>query len=178
MDTTTQGQDPAPGQDPNPTQEVKTFDAEYVKQLRAEAAENRIKAQQAAQELERIKAAEAERERQEAEKRGEFERLYQETSSKLSSVETELEELRTFRATVAERHEQERQALLAKLPDDVRPAFENGTAEQIRVVIDKLSAPQTSPAANRQPARAPETPPATVRPGDPNWLGAYLNTAT
>ncbi len=179
MTDTTQGQDPTNAVEPQqPAVEPQTFDADYVKQLRQEAAAHRVAAQQRQQELEAIKAEQAKREQEEAEKRGEYERLYRETAAQKDQLATELEELRTFRAQVAEREEAERKQLLAQLPADVRDAFETATAEQIRVVMAKLSATGSSPDPTRGKPRtgttAAETPPA-LRPGQPGWLAATLN---
>lgn len=183
MQETTPGQDPTQGQAPTagtvePTPQTATvFDADYVKQLRQEAAANRVAANEAAAKLAELEAAQAERERQEAERKGEFETLYRQTQTEYEQVKTELEILRTFKSSVDEREEAERVALLSKLPDDVRTAFESATSQQIRVVLDKLAAPGSSPAGNRQPPRpgAPEagTPPA-LRPGQPGWLAQQL----
>lgn len=184
MDTTTPGQDPTQtGQDPTvnagqePAQQQssgqasETFDRTYVEQLRREAAQYRT-------ELGAIRKAQEEADRKAREEQGQYQQLYTEAHSQLQTLSAEVEELRAFKAQAEERVESERKALLSKLPEDVRPAFETATVEQINVVLARLTAPGASPAGGRQPAPARPgepgaRPPAAVQPGQPGWLKQF-----
>lgn len=144
-------------------------DAE-IKKLRAENAKHRTRANA-------LEQAQAERERQEAEKRGEYERLYKESAQELSALRGEIETLRTFRAEVEEREETKRKALLQKLPDDLRDTFQDATAPQIQTVLERIAATGASPVTNRTTPKPSgdgrETPPAPET-GQPGWLNDYL----
>lgn len=137
-----------------------------LKRAREEAAANRVK-------LRQLEEAQAKREQEEAEKRGEFERLYRESTTKLEQVESELNDLRTFKAQISEREEAERQAVLLKLPEDMRTTFADATKAQLQTILERIAASGASPAANRQPAKAgkpTEGQPPAPKPGEPGWL--------
>lgn len=173
QDPNAEGQEPtngnADGQDPNSNAE---WMKEELARVRAEAAKERVKRRE-------LEEAQAARERQEAEKRGEYERLYNETKAEYETAKSELEALRTFKAKADEQEEERRKALLTKLPDDLREVFADADARKIQAVLERISAAGSSPAGNRQPpkpgTKAPETPPAPTV-GQDGWLSAQLSS--
>ncbi len=188
MDTNTQGQDPAQqGQDPNPNggqdpaaqpsnppQDGGTFDRAYVEQLRREAAQYRT-------ELKTIREQQEAAQRKALEEQGQYQQLYTQANTELTALQQEVEQLRAFKAEQDSRIENERKALLARLPEDVRPAFETATVDQIQVVLQKLSAPGASPEGGRQPAPSRPTDPGSRAPteipvGQPGWLNRFTKT--
>ena len=174
QDPTEQGQEPTQQEGQEPTSDGNAQDANAgevsaaeLKRAREEAARYRVERNQ-------LKDAIAKREQEEAEKRGEFERLYRELNSKHEQTEAELNELRTFKAQIAEREESVRQTLILKLPEDMRATFADASQAQLQTILERIAASGASPAANRTPAKpngkpAEGTPP-DPKPGEPGWL--------
>lgn len=182
MDTNTPGQDPTvdQGQDPNDNQgQVPTpqpngqdsFDRSYVEALRKEAAQHRT-------ELNRLKAEQEEAKRKAMEEQGQYQALYTQATQEAETLKSEVEALRQFKAQADERAENERKALLLKLPEDMRSAFESASVETINVVLAKILAPGESPGGGRppvptNPSKGNDRPPVVPQPGEPGWLEQY-----
>lgn len=119
-------------------QTAKMFDEAYVKQLRDEAAANRVKAKELADRLAQI---EKQKQDEESLKRGEFEKLLQARDAELQKYRAENEELNSKFSAILET---QRKELLSRLPKSVHEDYANATLEELQRAIKLL--PPTQPA--------------------------------
>ncbi|MBL7993025.1 MAG: hypothetical protein JNN25_16435 [Candidatus Kapabacteria bacterium] len=135
-------------------------DAE-IEKLRKENAARRLK------EKEREEAdKKAEEERLKAQ--GEYQKLHEQEKARAEALARENEELKQFRQAVAEKEEAVRKVELAKLPETVRPKFENASLEQIQAALElqgTVQAAQTpAPGATSPAASSNGVPPDNSKP--------------
>lgn len=130
---------------PEPSKaEVGQIAAIKAERERRQAAEAKIAEMEAAQEAARLKAAE---------EQGEFKKLYEESTGKLSALEEELNALRAEKAARLEAAKAEADRALEELPEDLRALVPDGLSPEAKLAqvrkVAALSKKEKAPTGTR-----------------------------
>ena len=174
MQPTGQTPTPAEVQETDATQtnqtsndEPKTFDAEYVKELRQEAASYRTRAKEyetllATQETERKEA-----ERQRLEKQGEFEALYKAETAKALEASQLAEQLKAQTEAQAAVLESLYETQAENVPEHIKTLLaEKPVTERLEWLAENLDEITKTPKANGTPSRAVKRPLLEIKPDE------------
>ena len=116
---------------------------------------------EAARALKELRQAEEDRKREAAEKRGEFETLYQTAQTELDTMRQELDGLREYKTAAEERAEKRRAQRIERLGEDWAGLIPDGLpGDKLDVLIDRLEDRKRSQAGASTPAE-----PAPIIPG-------------
>jgi len=98
-------------------EEEKTFTADYVKQLREEAKENRLKYSETEKRLQELQMQIEEEKKLKDTEQGKFKELYEKESETKKQLQTEFEEIKTFKEKYEKLETEIRDDLLKQLED-------------------------------------------------------------
>lgn len=119
--------------DETPKEESKSFDADYVKALRAESAKHRTEAKALAQRLAELEGAKTQSEQAALAEQGRFKELYEKSAAELKALQAERDELRTQSL-------RQRVGMEAGLPPALIERLKGATEEELRSDAEALKA--------------------------------------
>ena len=115
---------------------VKTFSEDYVKQLREEAKENRVKFSETQTKLNELQKQLEEKEKAEREKQGEFKKLYEQELEKAKGFQSEIENIKPYKEKFETLEKTIREELLSKLTDVHKTIANDLPIEKLKAYVN------------------------------------------